>query len=73
MKAVATETKTPLVDLHAASRALVLKQGPEGANAFANAPGDMTHFNEAGARAMADLVLRELFAAEPSLSAWRAK
>ena len=73
MKAVAAETKTPLVDLHAASGALVLKQGPEGAKAFANAPGDMTHFNEAGARAMADLVLRELFAAEPSLSTWREK
>lgn len=73
MKAVAAEKNAPLVDLHASSRELVLKQGPDGAKAFANASGDMTHFNEAGARAMAELVLRELFDAEPSLREWRAK
>ena len=71
MKAVAAEKKVPLVDLHASSRELVRRQGPAGSAAFANAPGDATHFNEAGARAMAGLVARELFDAEPSLRPWR--
>ena len=34
---------------------------------MANKPGDNTHFNEKGARAMADLVVKELPAAEPKL------
>ena len=34
---------------------------------MANKKGDATHFNEKGARAMADLVTKELPTAEPKL------
>jgi len=37
------------------------------AAAHANKPGDNTHFNETGARAMAELVLKELPEKEPKL------
>lgn len=67
MKAVAVEKKVAVIDLHATSRRLVEQLGPEKAAEMANKKGDGTHFNEKGARAMADLVMRELPAAVPQL------
>jgi lysophospholipase L1-like esterase len=69
MKAVAAEKHAALIDLHAASRALYEKLGPEAVAKFASEPADRTHFNEAGARAMADLVLQELPRVVPKLGA----
>lgn len=69
MKEIASEKKAPLIDLHAASGKLFEQLGDAGSAAFANAPGDRTHFNEKGARAMAELVMSELPQAEPRLKA----
>jgi lysophospholipase L1-like esterase len=67
MKEVGAEKKTPVIDLHASSKALVEPLGPKGSADMANKPGDNTHFNEKGAKAMAELVMKELPAAVPSL------
>lgn len=67
MKEVGGEKKVAVIDLHAASLALAERLGPEASARMASKEGDATHFNELGARAMADLVLRELPAAEPKL------
>jgi lysophospholipase L1-like esterase len=68
MKAVAAEKKVALIDLHASSGELFRKLGKEHCPELANAPTDFTHFNEKGARAMADLVMKELPAAAPQLA-----
>ena len=60
MKAVAAEKKTPLIDLHTASGELFQKLGKDGCPELANAPTDFTHFNEKGARMMADIVMKKL-------------
>jgi len=67
MKEVAKEKSVPVIDLHASSKQLVAQLGPEKSAAMANKEGDKTHFNEQGARAMADLVMKELPTAAPSL------
>jgi len=67
MKAVGAAKKTPVIDLFTASKTLVETLGPEKAAAHANKPGDNTHFNEVGARAMAELVLKELPGVEGQL------
>ena len=67
MKRVASEKKVGLVDLHTASGELFGRLGPQRSAEMANAPDDRTHFNEKGARAMAELVMQQLFSAEPSL------
>ena len=67
MKAVAEEMDVPLVDLNSASEQLYLKLGTEKILEFANAPDDQTHFNEKGARAMAELVMEQLPEVEPTL------
>ena len=54
-------------ELSEQDKALVESLGPEGSAAMANAPGDRTHFNEQGAKAMAALVMKELPAAAPAL------
>ncbi|HEU5069022.1 MAG TPA: rhamnogalacturonan acetylesterase [Verrucomicrobiae bacterium] len=69
MKAVAAEKHAPLIDLHAASRALYERLGPTETAKLASEPTDKTHFNEHGARAMADLVLQELPKVVPQLAA----
>lgn len=69
MKAVAAERNVPVIDLHAASRAYYEKLGPEAVAKLASESTDKTHFNEAGARAMADLVLQELPRVAPKLGA----
>ena len=67
MKEVADEKKVAVIDLHASSKAFVEKLGPQASADLANRQGDATHFNEKGARAMSDLVVRELPTAEPKL------
>jgi lysophospholipase L1-like esterase len=67
MKQVASEKNAALIDLHASSQALVEKLGPEASAELANKKGDSTHFNEKGARAMADLVMKDLPTAAPAL------
>ncbi|HEY3902152.1 MAG TPA: rhamnogalacturonan acetylesterase [Chthoniobacter sp.] len=67
MKAVAAELKVPVVDLHETSSELYLKLGPEKCLDLANKPGDATHFNEKGAKAMAELVMSKLPEAVPEL------
>jgi lysophospholipase L1-like esterase len=73
MKPVADEKKVGLVDLYAASGVLFEQLGPVGAAKLANAADDRTHFNEAGAKAMAALVMERLFIAEPSLERFSAQ
>jgi lysophospholipase L1-like esterase len=67
MKEVGAEKKVAVIDLHASSKALAEELGPEKSAEFANKTGDATHFNEKGARTMADLVVRDLPTAEPKL------
>lgn len=69
VRTVATETKTPLIDLETLSRTWVAQAGEEGAKrfylhytvedhvaAFPKGIDDDTHFSELGARGVADLV-----------------
>jgi lysophospholipase L1-like esterase len=67
MKEVAAEKKAALIDLHASSGRLFLKLGAKGSKDLDSKPGDQTHFNERGAKAMAELVIKELPGAEPRL------
>ena len=67
MKEIGDEKKVPVIDLHSSSLALAEKLGPRASAEFANKKGDATHFNEKGARAMADLVMKELPTAAPQL------
>jgi lysophospholipase L1-like esterase len=67
MKAVGEEKSVPVIDLHAASKALVQSLGKVESAKLANKPGDDTHFNAAGAKAMAELVMKDLPAAAPLL------
>jgi lysophospholipase L1-like esterase len=67
MKKVAAEKDVPLVDLNAASEKLYLQIGPADVQELANTSDDRTHFNEKGARAMADLVMEQLPQAVPAL------
>lgn len=72
VRQVAGETKTPLIDLDKRSQALLIQMGPENSKFLYNhlQPGehpnypngieDDTHFNEFGARKMAQLVLAEI-------------
>ncbi len=69
MKAVAREKNCALIDLYTSSRIFVEKLGVARVQSLANKPNDYTHFNEAGARAMAELIIKDLPAAEPKLGA----
>lgn len=74
MKAVATEMKVRVIDLHATSGELYTRLGEEGSTHFtinktdnADRPGkgDRTHFTPAGAREMARLVAEDLARLDP--------
>ncbi len=60
MISVGKELDVPVIDLHQSSWEIVEELGPERSPELANAPGDGTHFNEKGARLMAELVMQEL-------------
>jgi lysophospholipase L1-like esterase len=68
MKQVAAEKHVPVIDLHASSRRLVESLGPTASEDMASKPGDNTHFNARGAKAMAGLVMQQLPAADPVLA-----
>lgn len=77
---VAKENKVTLIDLDAKSQVLLQQMGPDASVYLFNhlAPGehpnypdgvkDNTHFNELGARRMAEIVLEEIKRLEPSLA-----
>jgi lysophospholipase L1-like esterase len=65
MKEAGREKKVAVIDLYTSSKELAEKLGPEASAEMANKKGDPTHFNEKGARAMAQLVMKALPAAEP--------
>lgn len=74
MKAVAEEKKVPLVDLHARSKELIEKLGPDGVKDIepeGKTPGshDGTHLNEHGGEIIAPLVADELRQVAPELAA----
>lgn len=66
-RAVAAGTKTPLIDLHAATVALRNELG-EVKSAQFGPKGDRTHFNKMGAEKMTDLILVELSRVSPELA-----
>ena len=68
MKAVGAERNVAVIDLYASSKALAEKLGPVASLELASQKSDPTHFNERGARAMADLVIQGLPAAAPGLA-----
>lgn len=67
MKEVGREKKVAVIDLYTSSKALAETLGPTKSAELANKEGDHTHFNEKGARAMADLVMKELPDVAPGL------
>jgi pectate lyase len=67
MKRVAQEKQAALVDLHSASGRLFEKLGEAESSKLSDDPQDRTHFNERGARLMAELIMKELPEAEPSI------
>ena len=67
MKVVAEEKKVALIDLHSMSGELFVRMGEKANDEYSNKPGDATHFNERGAKAMAELVMKELPNAESRL------
>jgi lysophospholipase L1-like esterase len=67
MKEVAAEKNAAVIDLHASSARLVSQLGEAGSAGHANSSEDRTHFSEAGAKAMAALIMQDLPAAAPSL------
>lgn len=68
-KAVAEKMDVPFIDLYSLSVEYHNQIGPEKSAAFNPKEGDITHFNEAGARAIADLIVRELSEKVPELAA----
>lgn len=67
MKEVAAEKNAALIDLYASSKALAEKLGEKASHEMNARAGDVTHFNEKGARAIAELVMKELPVLEPKL------
>lgn len=67
MKAVATETHTPLIDLHRLSQRLYARLGPGVQEEVGARKSDLSHFNEAGAKRIARIVAEELSQAVPDL------
>ena len=57
----------PFIDLHAASTRYHNELGPEASMAFNPKEGDRTHFNEDGAKAIANLVIEDMKTADPEL------
>jgi len=82
MRVVAVEEKVPLIDLHALTRPLLEKLGPENSKSlfvwvkpgeYASIPNgreDDTHFNEKGALEISQLVANEIRAQKLPLADW---
>jgi lysophospholipase L1-like esterase len=69
MKAVALETKTPIIDLYASSTRLFVSLGEEGLARFRSQRDDTFHFNDQGAKALARLVANDLPKVDSRLAA----
>jgi len=69
-KSVAAESKVPFIDLHAASINYHNRIGSEVSMSFNPKEGDTTHFNQKGAEAIADLILKELKPVAGNLAAY---
>jgi len=69
MRSVAAEKKVPLIDLNAATVALYENLGPDETEKLAAKEGDRTHFNEAGARKIAEIIVGGIPEAVPELKA----
>jgi lysophospholipase L1-like esterase len=68
MREVGRELQVPVVDLFASSTRFFESIGPEASRRLSPVPGeDYTHFNEAGARAIAELVALDLAVTVPML------
>ncbi len=67
-KAVAEEMKTPFIDLYGSSVAYHNHLGETASWQFSPKENDITHFNEFGAEAIANLVVDELREAKPELA-----
>ena len=67
MKQVGQELNVPVIDLHAASLALLAELGDEGSADLSPAAADRSHFSRKGARTMAKLVAEALPQAVPAL------
>ena len=67
-KAVAVETNSPFIDLYTASVAWHNRLGETASWQFSPKEDDITHFNEFGAEAVANLVVEGLRKAEPELA-----
>lgn len=68
MKRVAEELTVPVIDLYEASESVLRRTGEDQSADF-YAPGDRTHFSDAGARLMAFLVLKAARDCDPRLKA----
>ncbi len=60
VKAVAVDMKVPFIDLHSASIEYHNKIGPKMSMAFNPREGDVTHFNQKGAEAIAGMIVEKL-------------
>lgn len=69
MKTVASEKGVALIDLNASSGRLYERLGEKATATVSRNGTDPTHFNERGARWMAQLVMRDLLKVEPHLIA----
>lgn len=67
---VAREAGVPFVDLHTISVAHHDGIGRDASLAFNPEPADVTHFNQRGAEAIADLIVGELAAVSPDLASY---
>jgi lysophospholipase L1-like esterase len=72
-KKVAKERGVPVIDLHQLSFDLFAKLGDAGSADFSPSAADRTHFSKKGARAVAELVAKQLPDAVPELKAALAK
>jgi lysophospholipase L1-like esterase len=72
-KKVAKEKGVPVIDLHQLSLDLYAKLGDKGSADFSPAETDRTHFSKKGAKAVAELVAKQLPSAVPELKAALAK
>ncbi len=68
MKKVAAEKQVGVIDLHKLSGELYLELGEEKCVVLCDDPADRTHFNEKGARMVAEIIAAQLPAAEPTLA-----
>ncbi len=73
MKKVGREMDVPVIDLHAASLALLEKLGDEGSADFSPSAKDRSHFSRKGARSMAKLVAEAIPQTVPALQPYLAE